>query len=267
MSEQLTSAADFDVAVVNHPDTAPPPYSSSSTSATTDPPHASSSTKMNPEENAAQFIARMGLFDGQGKNADILSFIIIANLVAANPDTKELTLSNAEVATLSITSISFIEQLKAAIKEQDSERSDEWDKLDSDFIRMLFQYIVSQQDTEGNSYKAWIPVCQDVRPYFRAYGKNPFCASTIDDAKEWWYSDKPEGIRGNKDHEVKGYGAFMAIWLPIFGTEEERKKGEVDPKMYADRQKCDDEIAEFARAVEKLRLMLKRGTERATERV
>ena len=131
MSQQSKATADFDEAVVNHPDTAPPPYTSSSTSATTAPHCTSSSTEVTSKEDTPQYIARMGLFDGQGKNADILSIIIIANLVAANPDTEELTLSKEEVATLSLQSIPFIERLKAGIKEQDPARSDEWALLHS----------------------------------------------------------------------------------------------------------------------------------------
>ena len=256
MSKPSKSAADFDAAVVNHPDTAPPPYTSSSTSATAAPPYASSSTKVDPEEDAAQFIARMGLFDGQDKNPDILRIIIIANLVAANPDTKELPLSDAEIATLRLQSVPFIERLKAGIKQEDPERSDEWDKLDSDFIQMLFQYIVLQQDTEGNSFKAWISICHDVRPYFRAYGKDSLFASTIGDAKRVWDSNKLEGLRGKKNDEVKGYGDFMAIWLPIFGTEKERKKEEETAKRYADWQGLRESIEEFSKATQNLKRMI-----------
>lgn len=236
MSKQSKSAADFDAAAVNHPGTAPPPYSSSSTSATTVPPYASSCADLNSKGNAAQFIARMGLFDGQGKNPDTLSIIIIANLVAANPDTKELTLSEAEVATLSLTSVPFIERLKAGIKEQDPERHDEWDKLDSDFIRMLFQYIVSQQDAEGNSYKAWVSVCHDVRSSFRAYGKNPTFTNTIGTVKMLLDGYRLEKLRSKRSTTgAKDYEDFMAVWMPFLGTEYGKKVDKKNAKRRAKR--------------------------------
>ncbi|MDI1489624.1 MAG: hypothetical protein OHK93_000821 [Ramalina farinacea] len=248
MSKPSKLAADFDAAVVDQPDTAPPPDSSLPISATTAPPLASSSTKRNPEESAAQFIARMGLFDGQGKNPDILSIIIIANLVAANPDIEELNMSKEEVATLSL-STSFIQQLKKGIKKEDPDRSHEWAKLDSDFIQMLFQYIVLQQDAKGNSYKAWIPICHDVRPSFRTYGKNPSFASTIGEAEKKRDKDKLEvELRWDNEYEFRGYADFMAIWLPIFGTEEERKEEERNVKMYADWQKCLEQMEELSNA-------------------
>ena len=256
MSRQSKSAADFDATTVHNPGTAPPPYSTSSTSATAAPPYPSSCAGLPLKENAAQFIARMRLFDGQRKNPDILSIIIVANLVAANPDTKELTLSNAEVATLRLQSIPFIECLKAGIKEQDPERWYEWDKLDSDFIQVLFQYIVLQQDTEGNSYKAWIPVCHDVRPSFRAYGKDSLFASAIGDTKTWWDSNKLERLRGKKKTQVKDYGDFMALWLSIFGTAKERKKEKRRAKNFADYQKLVEYIDEFSKATENLKRML-----------
>ena len=242
MSKQSSSAADLDAALVNHPDTAPPTYTSSSTSATTAPPCASSSTKMDPEEDAAQFVARMCLFNGEGKNPDILSFIIISNLVAASPGTKKLPLSNAKIATLSLRNNSFTELVKISIMKHDEGRAQDWDKLSPDFMRLLFQYIVLHQDTEGNSYKAWIPVCRDVRPSFRAYGKNPIYAITIGSLKRFRDDDKLEKLRGKDNNGAKGYGDFMAIWLLFLGTVEQQENEKERAEEYAAYQKLGERL-------------------------
>ena len=69
------------------------------------------------------------------------------------------------------------------------------------------------------------------------------------EAEKKRHKDKLEvELRWDNEYEFKGYADFMAIWLPIFGTEEERKEEERNVKMYADWQKCLEQKEQLSKA-------------------